>query len=213
MAWCWCSASESNPQNASSNLNRRLNKMRLLILILTITLTACNNRTYKVDDFTTEELVWYKPFAKTDTVIYISDKGEKDSIIFKTPKAESDSIRSFEQGFANTNYLTVVYEFTEGSYHQSAIMSDGKTRYDHWFVNSSKSSSGYGSVEITFIGTFFSEKINNIKKVNDSIYYFDSNKADYSGLNVEKGIKNFTFNTRLGVVEFIDDRNIKWKRQ
>jgi hypothetical protein len=93
------------------------------------------------------------------------------------------------------------------------MMSDGKTRYDHWFVNSSKSSSGYGNVEITFIGTFFSENIKNIEKINDSTYYFDSEKADYSGMNVEKGIKNFTFNTRLGVTEFVDDRNIKWTRK
>lgn len=189
--------------------------MRLLLIILTIAsiLTSCFNQNYKVDDFTDKELIWYKPFTKTDTVIYFSDKGEKDTIIFKTPKAESDSTRSFEQGFSNTNYLTVVYEFSKGSYHQSAMMSDGKTRCDHWFVNSYKSSAGYGSVEITFIGTFFSEKINNIQKVNDSTYYFDSEKADYSGLNVEKGIRNFTFDTRLGVTEFIDIRNIKWKRQ
>lgn len=201
-------------RTVSSNLNRR-QPMRLLLIILTIasTLTSCFNQTYKVDDFTDKDLIWYKPFTKTDTVIYFSDKGEQDTIIFKAPKAESDSTRNFEQGFSNTNYLTVVYEFSKGSYHQSAMMSDGKTRYDHWFVNSYKSSAGYGSVEVTFIGTFFSDKINNIQKVNDSTYYFDSEKADYSGLNVEKGIKNFTFDTRLGVTEFVDDRNIKWKRQ
>ncbi|PSR52498.1 hypothetical protein AHMF7605_02640 [Adhaeribacter arboris] len=102
--------------------------MRLLTLILAIILSACNNRTYEVDKFTTEELIWYKPFIKSDSIIYISDKGEKDTIIFKAPEAASDSTRSFEQGFSNTNYLTVVYEFSKGSYHQSAMMSDGKTR-------------------------------------------------------------------------------------
>lgn len=192
--------------------------MRLLILILTISLTSCLNQTnkvdkYKVDDFTKDELIWYKPFAKTDSVVYSSEKGERDTIIFKAPESASDSTRDFEQGFSNTNYLTVVYEFSKGSYHQSAMMSDGKTRYDHWFVNSSKSSSGYGNIEITFIGTFFSENIKNIEKINDSTYYFDSEKADYSGMNVEKGIKNFTFNTKLGVTEFVDDRNIKWTRK
>ena len=188
-------------------------RLQISIMKITLTLMSCNNQTHKVEDFTAEELIWHKPFAKVDTAIYSSDKGEKDTIIFDTPKAESDSTRNVEQGFYNTNHLTVAYEFSKGSYHQSAMMSDGKTRYNHWFVNSSKSSAGYGSVEITFIGTFFSEKINNIQKVNDSTYYFDSSKADYSGLNVEKGIKNFTFNTRLGVTEFVDDRNIKWTRQ
>lgn len=189
--------------------------MRQLFIILTITLsfTGCFNQTYKVEDFTTEELVWYKPFTKTDSVVYISENGEKDTIIFKAPETASDSTRDFEQGYSNTNYLTVMYEFSKGSYHQSAMMSDGQTRYDHWFVNSFKSSSGYGGLEITFIGTFFDENIQNIQKINDSTYYFDSEKADYSGMNVEKEIKNFTFNTRLGITEFIDDRNIKWTRQ
>jgi hypothetical protein len=92
-------------------------------------------------------------------------------------------------------------------------MGDGKTRYEHWFVNSYKCSAGYGSVEITFIGTFFSDSLKNIQKVNDSTYFFNSDRADYSGVNVEKGIKNFTFDTKLGVTEFIDDRDIKWTRK
>lgn len=170
------------------------------------------NRTYKVDDFTNEELIWYRPFTKTDTVIFTSEKGEKDSIVFKAPEAQSDSTRSYAQGYSNTNYLTVRYDFTEGSYHQSAMMSDGTKRYDHWFVNAYKSSAGYGSLEITFIGTFFSENVHQIQRINDSTYYFDSEKADYSGMNVEKRIKGFTFHTGLGVTEFVDDRNIKWTR-
>ncbi|MBL0140178.1 MAG: hypothetical protein IPP86_16910 [Bacteroidetes bacterium] len=109
--------------------------------------------------------------------------------------------------------MTVVYTFSKGSYHQSAMMSDGKNRYDHWFVNSYKSSASYESLEISFIGTFFSENIKNIQKKNDSTYFFDSNVADYSGMNVEKGIKSFTFNPGKGVSEFVDDRNIKWSKK
>lgn len=192
--------------------------MKLLLLILTIALTGCLNQTnkvdtYKVDDFTTDELIWYKPFTKTDSVVFISDKGEKDTIIFKVPESASDSTRDFEQGFSNTNYLTVNYDFTKGSYHQFAIMGDGKTHYDQDFVNAYKSSAGYSSLEISFIGTLFSENIQEVQKVNDTTYFFDSNKADYSGMNVEKGINSFTFNTRLGVIEFVDDRNVKWNRE
>jgi len=187
--------------------------MRLFLLILTIALTSCSNQTYKVDNFESDKLIWFKPFTKTDTVVFISEKGERDSIIFKAPKAKSDSTRNFEQGFSNTNYLTVNYDFTKGSYHQFAMMGDGKTRYDQDFVNAYKSSAGYSSLEIGFIGTLYSDSIKNIQKVNDTTYFFDSNKADYSGMNVEKGINNFTFNTRLGVIEFVDDRNTKWKRE
>ena len=149
----------------------------------------------------------------TVTVIYISQKSELDTIIFQKTVSESDSTRDYEQGFSNTNYLTVLYEFSKGSYHQPAIMGDGKTPYGQVFVNSYKSSAGYSNVEISFIGTFFSDSLKNIQKVNDSTYFFDSDRADYSGVNVEKGIESFTFNSGLGVTEFVDDRNIKWIRK
>src|SRR5947207_432347 len=122
---------ETLPQLNKAQRWRASYKMRILIILLTITLTSCFNQAHKVDDFTTDALIWYKPFTKTDSVVFISGKGERDTIIFKAPESESDSTRSFEQGFSNTNYLTVVYEFSKGSYHQSAIMGDGKTRYDH----------------------------------------------------------------------------------
>ena len=187
--------------------------MRLLLIILTITFMSCSNQTYKIDDFTSDELIWYKPFKKTHSVVFISEKGERDTIIFKAPESESDSTRDFEQGFSNTNYFTVNYDFTKGSYHQFAMMSDGKTHYDQDFLNASKSSAGYYNLEIGFIGTLFSDNIKNVQRVNDTTYFFDSNKADYSGMNVEKGINSFTFNTRLGLLKFVDERNIKWTRQ
>ena len=180
----------------------------LFIMLLALTSYFWN---YEVKDFTEKELLWFKPFSKTATVIYTSEKGEKDTITFNSTKIDSESVRSFERGYYNTKYLTVNYNLTNGSYHKFALMSDGKTRYTHHFANFAKSSS-YSHLEITFIGLFFGQKRNYLEKVNDSTYFFSSAKADYSGMNVEKGIKNFTFNTRLGVVEFVDDRNIKWKR-
>ncbi|OYU95726.1 MAG: hypothetical protein CFE21_11345 [Bacteroidetes bacterium B1(2017)] len=166
---------------------------------------------FAVEDFTEEELIWFKPFSKTETVIYTSEKGEKDTIIFNSTEIDSESVRNFERGYYDTKYLTVPYILTNGSYHKSALMSDGKNRYTHHFANFSKSSS-YSNLEITFIGLLFGQKQNYLEKVNDSTYFFSNANADYSGMNVEKGIKNFTFNTRLGIVEFVDDRNIKWKR-
>jgi len=183
-------------------------------MLLTLMLSACFNQTYKVDNFNADALKWYKPFARTDTVIFASDKNERDTIIFQKVKSSKDSTKGYEQGNTKTNYLTVPYQFTKGSYHQFAIMGDGKTRYDQNILNMMKSSSGYGSLEIVFIGTYFiDEYLKNIQKINDSIYFFDSNKAQYQGLDVEKGIKDFTFNTHIGITGYTDDRNIKWIRK
>ena len=175
-----------------------------------LALTSCF-RNYEVEDFTEDELIWFKPFLKTETVIYTSEKGEKDTIIFNSTQIDSESVRSFGRGYYDTKYLTVHYNLTNGSYHKFALMGDGKKRYTHHFANFSKSSS-HSHLEITFIGLFFGQKQNYLKKLNDSTFFFSSNNADYSGMNVEKGINNFTFDTRSGIVEFTDDRNIKWKR-
>ncbi len=188
-------------------------KMKLILfLAISFILISCNDHNYKVKNFNEDELIWFKPFNKTDTVIFISERKERDTIIFQVPVKESDSTRSYSLGYSNTNYLSISYLFSKGSYHQFALTSDGKTRFDQDFVKAIKSSTGYSNLEISFIGTFFNDSINNIKKVNDSIYFCDSNKADYSGINVEGWITNFTFNSKLGIIEYTDMRNIKWRR-
>ena len=83
---------------------------------------------YKVEEFSSEDLKWYKPYDSNQTVIYVSGKNEYDTIIFHKAVSTSDSTRDFEQGFSNTNYLSVPYEFTKDSYHQFAIMGDRITR-------------------------------------------------------------------------------------
>lgn len=92
------------------------------------------------------------------------------------------------------------------------MMSGSTSRYSQDILNLMKSSSNYRSLEIIFIGTIFGDSLKNIEKINDTLYFFDSNKADYSRMNVEKGINNFTFNTEIGITEYTDERNIKWKR-
>lgn len=184
-----------------------------ILTMFTVIMVSCSNETYQVKDFSADELMWYSPYKRTQTVVFISEKNESDTIVFHKATSARDSTRDFEQGFSNTKYLTVSYDFSKGSYHQFAGMGDGKTRYDQDFINMYKSSAGYGSLEITFIGTLFNDSIKNIQKVNDSIYYFDSRRADYSGVDVEKGIKNFTFNTHIGITQYTDDRNIKWYRK
>jgi hypothetical protein len=186
----------------------------IFVIIVTLLFTSCFNKTYKVDNFSNKELMWFKPFDKNDTVVYISEKSELDTIIFYKTVHGSDTIRSFEQGYFNTNYLIVPYEFTKSSYHQFAIMGDNKTRYNQDILKISKSSDGYGSFELIFIGTIFSDyNLNNIQRLSDNCYFFDSKKAIYSGINVEKGIKDFTFNTEKGIISYTDDRSVKWKRK
>jgi len=185
-----------------------------LYALLIFLLAGCFNKLYKVDGFTRKELMWYRPFNKTDTVIFISERNESDTIIFQAKKSSSDSTRSIEQGFSNTNYLSVPYCFTKGSYHQFAMMSDGKTRYDQDILNTSKCSAGYGSMEIIFIGMIFSDNnLDSIQKINDTTYFFDSHKATYAAMNVEKGIEDFTFNTNIGITNYTDERGIKWLRK
>jgi hypothetical protein len=90
----------------------------------------------------------------------------------------------------------------------------GKTRYKDDILNMAKSSTGYGSLEITFIGTIFSdETLSKIQKIDSNSYFFNSEQAEYSGMNVEKGIKNFIFNIEVGIVSYTDDRGVKWRRE
>ena len=105
--------------------------------------------------FDSEELKWLKPYDKTQTIIFVSEKGESDSITFYKPVADHDTVHSFEQGYAGYSYLTVPYDFTKGSYHQFAMMGDGKTRYTSDIFKIVKSTSGYNAREIEFIGTLF----------------------------------------------------------
>jgi hypothetical protein len=143
----------------------------------------------------------------------MSEKAEHDTIIFRKTVANSDSVRNFGQGYYNVNYLDVPYEFTKGSYHQFANMGNGQGLYSQDVVKISKSSSNNKMLEIIFIGTIFNgEHLKNIKQLDNCTYYFDSSKANYSGMNVEKGIKSFTFDTNVGIVKYVDDRGIIWER-
>jgi hypothetical protein len=47
------------------------------------------------------------------------------------------------------------------------------------------------------------------------VYYFDSNKATYVGMDEEqdKAIKDFTFDSRVGIIKYTDQRGGKWTRK
>jgi|GEM_PF-1169465 len=183
-----------------------------VIIIIVFAISSC----IKVKDFTNAELKWFLPYNKLDTVIFISKKGELDSIIFFKKIASSDTVRSIERGYYNINYLEVPYKLTSGSYHQFALMGYGKTRYDQNVFNISKTSDGITTLEVTFLGTIFNGKeLNNIKQQNKYVYYFDSRKATYVGMDEEKGkaINNFTFDVRFGIIKYTDERSVEWERK
>jgi len=136
----------------------------LLILCFIIEATGF----IKVKSFTKDEIKWFVPYNKNDSVIFVSSKKELDTMIFYKKVAQSDTVRSFERGYYNENYLIVPYKLTKGSYHQFALMSDGKTRYDQDIFNISKNSDGRISFEITFLGTIFNGKeLNKIQQLNN----------------------------------------------
>ncbi len=191
-------------------------KIKFLYYLLIPILLAATTGCIKVKDFTKDEIKWFNPYGKNDTVIFISSKSELDTMIFYKTVVTRDTVRSFERGFYNQIYLTVPYKITEGSYHHFALTGQGKDRYDQNIFNISKTSDGLTTLEITFLGTIFDgQELHNIERINSYVYYFDSQKATYVGMDEEKGkaIKDFTFDVRSGIIKYIDERNIEWKRK
>lgn len=186
----------------------------LLTITIFLSTMLCIGCSLSVSNFTKDQLTWFQPFSRTDTAVFKSTNNELDTIIFDKTHLDRDTVRNFiELGYYSTNYLSVPYRFTKGSYHQFAFMGDGKNRYDQSLFSLSKSSNNQEQFEIIFIGTIFNGKeLKNSIKLNSEVYYFDSKKATYSGMNVEKAINDFTFDKRAGIIKYTDERNIVWKR-
>lgn len=188
--------------------------LKICIGLLALTLlNACNFG--QVKTFTFDSLKWFKPYNQTETVIFKSEKGEIDTIIFHKTDTTKYSIKDLEQGFYNKTTLSVAYEFTKGSYHQFAKLNREVKRYEQNILSiSNSSSSEFTEKEISFIGIIFNGKeMENIKQLDSSTYFFDSNKATYPEINVEEGISNFTFDTEKGIIQYTDKRNVNWIRQ
>ena len=191
-----------------------MNLKKICIGFLTLALLqACY--VGKVKTFSSEDLKWFGPYNKTETVIFKSDFGEIDTIIFHKTDTTKYSVRNIEQGYYDRTTISVAYEFTKGSYHQFAKMSGDTKRYDQdLFRISNSSSSEFTDKEFIFIGIIFSgNEITNIKQLDNSTYFFDRSKATYPEINVEKGINNFTYDTQIGIIKYTDKRNVNWTRK
>lgn len=167
---------------------------------------------YTVDEFSEEELKWVKTFNNKQEIIFISEKGELDTIIFNKIVASSETVNHIERGFYKSNYLNSAYQFTKGSYHQFYF--DGNAATEQDLVSLEKSSAGFGGIEISFIGLLFNEDgIKKAKKIDRNTYQFDSSNATAKWVNVKNGIKSFTFNTDIGILNYTDERDIKWLKK
>ena len=167
---------------------------------------------YNVDDFTEEQLKWTKHFNKNQTIIFTSERGELDTITFKKVAMSNETVNDMERGFYKSNYLNVTYEFTKESYHQFDF--NGNIAYEQDLISIQKTSAGFGEMGISFIGLLFNEyEIKKAKKIDANTYQFDSSNTTAKWVNVKKGIKNFTFNTNIGIVNYTDERNVKWKKK
>jgi hypothetical protein len=186
---------------------------KIYIVFFTLTLLQSCFVGY-VKTFTSDDLKWFEAYDKLETLVFESDNGEMDTIIFHKIDTTKYSVRDIEQGFYDRTTLSVAYEFTKGSYHQFAKMSDDSVLYEHDLINiSNSSSSDFTAKEFTFIGIIFNGKeINNIKQLDNSTYFFERSKATYTEIDVEKGINNFTFEIKKGIIKYTDKRNVNWKR-
>ncbi len=183
-----------------------MNKLLTILLVSAITLLcSC----FGVDPFSQNDLKFVKPFNKTDTVIYTSEKGQVDTIIFSAVSNDTLKLRNLEQGFYDENRIKVSYALTKNSYHK---LSTGEVHNEpHHFIQFAQAKHSHSSKEIYFLGLIFDQEyIESIDVNNKSEFTFSHENAIYEEVNINEGIKSFTLNFDKGILSFIDKNNIKW---
>ena len=179
-----------------------------LILVSIFVLNSCVSNS----SFSQDELKFVNPYLKSDTVIYKSSQGITDTIIFASYIVDTVRVRNLSQGYYNENTLRVRYKLTNNSFHKLLQQSLNNEPID--FISFSKVKNSHSTKEIYFLGLLFNKDfIEDLIKTNTSEeVIFKGEKAQYTGLNINKGIKSFTFNFLKGVVSFIDDSDGEWIR-
>lgn len=168
----------------------------------------------KLKDFSPEDLKWFQPYKETDTLIFYSDRNELDTIIFFSTVSDEYPTRNIQSGYYDTRDMEVTYRLTKGSYHKFSKI--GKGNYNERLVLiENNSSRNITFTEIGFLGIIFSGKElkNNVTKLDSNTYLFIGRKATYSRINIKEGIAFFTLSTEKGILEYTDDRNVKWRRK
>ena len=187
--------------------------IRIFISILTF-LISYSCYVGKVKEFSSEDLKWFRPYHNTDTLIFHSERNEFDTIIFFKTDTTEYATRNFQSGYYDTRSMEVSYRLTTGSYHK--FVKIGEDQENERLVLIENTSSRKNTVmEICFLGIIFSGKElqNNVRRVDENVFFFDGRKATYSRINIKEGITYFIFNTEKGILEYTDERNVKWRRK
>lgn len=193
-------------------MNKKLKLFLIGLIVITSVLIPYFIR-YDVDNFDSNDIKWFQPFSETTNVIFLSENNEFDSIIFFRPDTIKGSVGQFEQGYYDINTIEVNYKLIKGSYHNFRNQ-DSLDNTESMFKISRTSYDNVTNKEFKFLGILFdSYDVEKIVKINDRTYRFEANMATYPAINISEGIKSFIFNLDSGVIEFIDIRNVKWKRQ
>jgi len=158
--------------------------------------------------FNSEELKYVNPYLKSDTAVFKSFRGLIDTIIFSSINVDTVKYRNFAQGYYNENILRVSYKLTNNSFHKLLNNSANGEPVD--FISFSKAKDSHYSKEIYFLGLLFDENYLDQLKSTGHYIIFKSDKAKYTGLNINKGIKSFKFSFAKGVESFDDDE--EWIR-
>jgi hypothetical protein len=164
------------------------------------------------DDSSAERPYAYliEPYGERRLEIFHSE-GRSDTMIFYPVREEVEQVRHLERGFYDERHYRVDHELTPGSYHRLSSNSDG-TRRKRFIGITEKSGRKGASVELYFLGSIFDKDGLPLDLEAESVVLSDST-ALYSGININEGIRSFTFDRTLGVVEFVDLNGHHWKRQ
>ena len=165
--------------------------------------TSCNDNA----SFTPDEMRFTKPFANSSTVVFKSSAGQTDTVTFHPIIVDTVKYRNLEQGFYNENFLGIDYELTNNSFHK--ILGGSTER----FLLFLKAKNSHSANEISFLGLLFNEDyLNKVMDTKDSLVVFSQENARYTGVNINEGIKRFTFDFNKGVVSFVDRQDREWIR-
>ena len=183
---------------------------KVYILLLGILLQGC---IYQDVSFTEADLYFTKPFYQYNTAVYSSQDNRTDTIIFFPRTFQVNKVRHIMQGFYNSYSYNVNYKIIGNSYHK--LFDPNETEPETRLFSIGKSSSNPKSAgqEFCFLGLIFNEtfleKIETQKKTQIQL---DESQAQYSGMNINKGIKSFVFHIDSGILSYIDYDNITWTR-
>lgn len=180
------------------------------LLITAIVSAAFLCGCFSIADFSEEELRLVKPFSKNQELIFKSPTGQRDTIVFGAATFDTIKYRNIEQGFYNELALSVPYRLSPGSFHKVTVTSIN--REPEHFLQFTKAKGSHGSKEISFLGLIFDEEyINRIIRQKKVELNFRKEDANYSGVNINEGIKSFVFRFDRGVVSFVDMHDTEWQ--